>query len=157
MLLEQLMQGLHHKTGLWGDKKTQEGHDTATKWMNKYLASNENMLEGNLEYNRNYPQSLDELTYSFMEGERLEIFLGAFGLWLSANKFRTRQNTWLDVTCKEAYFKAAKEVLKTKFPQHHLFQAGQSSEWFTDLRIKFFKRVQAYKDGRSRGVGGEEI
>ena len=56
--------------------KTQEGYDTGRKWLNKYLSSTENS-EWNIKYNQHDPRSLDELTYAYVEEERMPIFLNA--------------------------------------------------------------------------------
>lgn len=124
--------------------KAQEARDTAKVWMNKYLSSGSDL--STQEYtNTSYPHNLNELTFEYLEGDRMPIFLNAFGLWLSANKFKTRIKTWLAPTVKVDYFKNAKEVLKDMFPEHTLFLAGRTDDWFIELKKKMEKQCNRTK------------
>ena len=126
-------------------KKAEEARATARLWIKKYLKSNVESDEGDLYCNMNYPRSFDDFRYAHIEGEGLQQFLNAFGLWLAGNKFWTRQNTWLAVSSKEDYFKNVKEVLKDKYPQHYLFNPGMPDAWFTKMNNHFVRECERTK------------
>ena len=121
---------------------------TAMVWMNNYLNSDASTSF----YNTNYPRNFDKIVWEYVVGENMMIFLNAFGLWLATNKFPTRQNTNLAKRCREEYFKSARDVLKDKFPGHHLFTPGYSSEWFSIMKGNFLTQFdRSLMEDFSRG------
>jgi hypothetical protein len=114
-------------------EKTTEAHKTAKYWIQKYLSS---------ESNTNYPSDINKLTYEYLEEENMQIFMEMVGLWLSTGRFWTRQNTFLGNDVKATYFKNMKELLKSTFPHHYLFQPYYPSDWFSEMLKRFEKECQ---------------
>ena len=82
--------------------------------------------------------SFTQVTPEHVEGDNLEKFMNGFYCWLAKTAFRTKLNTWLSTDKKMQYQKYAKQVIRERFPDHHLF-SDRCIEWHNDI-VKAFKR-----------------
>ena len=100
---------------------------TAEAFLNKFLSSKS---QHDQQFrNSPYPNHLSLLTEEHLAAEHLPRFLSHCGLWLSDNKFQTRQKPYvLSVKVKSEYFKSWKMILKKKFPLHPMLKEGSNQD-----------------------------
>jgi len=123
---------------------------TAEGFLNNFLASSSNPDQKHR--NTAYPTNLSLLTEQHVSGDHLPRFLSHAGLWLSENRFPTRQDSNLSSSVRIQYFKWWKQVLKAKFPNHALFKGDQ--EWHNEL-VQGFK-TQVKRDRIDDPTSAEE-
>ena len=82
--------------------------------------------------------SFTQVTPQHVEGDNLEKIMNGFYCWLDKTAFRIKLNTWLSTDKKMQYQKYAKQVIRERFPDHHLF-SDRYIEWHNDI-VKAFKR-----------------
>jgi len=97
--------------------KTKDGYNTGAFYINRFLTAYQ------------YPP-LEQLTDEAVRDYHLKNMLEGIGHYISSTNFsKERGSGYVGPSAKLTYFKAAKEVLKSKFPNHELWSSPLDSWW----------------------------
>ena len=126
--------------------KRKETHGLSLQWLEVWLSNNRG-TELTC-WNRSYPNSLVKLEEKYIKGPHIRPFLGTFGSWFAMNRLtKLNGKGILEPSSKEAYFKAVKDGLKKKFP-NHTWLNEETPNWWYNLphRFKRNAKVASQKD-----------
>ena len=99
-------------------EKRVAGITTAQKWLDNWLGTKCGPYW--FKPNVNYASSLEKLSDTSVEQDNVIRFLEEYGVWLGGNSLPSlsKKDCSLEASTKFTYFKATKQVLLCRFPDH---------------------------------------
>lgn len=114
----------------------QKTQGSSLVWVEMWLSNK--LGKHRISLNRDYPETMEEVTIDILAQDHMVPFVSRFASWFANNELpKLKGEGNLVASAKKTYFKAVKQALVSRYPEHPLFRMNADTKWWQDILDRF--------------------